>query len=284
MGIRRSMAYCRLYFVSIFATYFAFSVTPAAVGHEVWIEADVSAAVGQETDVWLYWGHAGNKESGDRLAAQLSKLTAFAHSAEGREVLELDLAEDGFLAKFTPKTPGYLGLGAELQVGIVDRQVHSIPAHTRIVMYGKTITRVAGDARAASAPIGLDLELVPVAPAAQPRVRDLMTVRVLHKGQPVGGRQVQIKAATSGGRQTMDDPRVQNWEWSTEAMADPRTGEATFPLIVAGQHLFIARYTDETAGTYDGPRNDKSDFSYLRPGDTFERTMHVSTLTIQVAE
>ncbi len=282
--IQKNMARARFCLVAIFAAVSSFSFTPAAVGHEVWIEADVSATVGQEMDVWLYWGHAGNKESGDRLAAQLSKLTAFAQTAGGREVLELEMADDGFVTKFTPETPGYVGLGAELQVGIVDRQVHSIPAYTRIVMYGKTITRVAGDVQARPAPIGLDLELVPVAPDAQPKVGDLMTVRVLHKGQPVGGRQVQIRAATVGGRQTMDDPRVQNWEWSTEAMADPRTGEATFPLIVAGQHLFIVRYTDETPGTYDGPRNDKSDFSYLRPGDTFERTMHVSTLTVQVAE
>lgn len=282
--IHRNMAASQSSLVAILAAFFAFSLTPAAVGHEVWIEAAPSATVGQEMDVWVYWGHPGNKETGDRLAAQLSKLTAFTQTADGRDFLDLEMAEDGFVAKFTPETPGYFGLGAELQVGIVDRPVHSIPAYTRIVMYGKTITRVAGDAKAAPAPIGLDLELVPVAPAAQPKVGDLMTIRVLHKGQPVGGRQVQISATTSGSRQAMDDPRVQNWGWSTEAMADPRTGEATFPLIVAGQHLFTVRYTDETPGTYEGPRNDKSDFSYLRPGDTFERTMHVSTLTIQVAK
>jgi hypothetical protein len=54
------------------------------------------------------------------------------------------MAEDGFNAEIHPQTPGYLGLGADLQVGIIDRPVHSIPAHTRIVMYGKAITRVAG--------------------------------------------------------------------------------------------------------------------------------------------
>jgi uncharacterized GH25 family protein len=175
-------------------------------------------------------------------------------------------------------------LGADLQVGIIDRPVHSIPAHTRIVMYAKAITRVAGDSQAAPSAIGLDLELIPIAPARQPRVGDLVTIRVLHQGKPIGGREVQVTAATSGDRVPTDDPRVQNWQWSTEAMADPKTGEVTFPLIVAGQHLFTVRYVDETPGTYDGPRNDVSDFSHLRKGDTYQRTMHVSTLTMQVAD
>jgi uncharacterized GH25 family protein len=54
----------------------------AVPAHEIWIEADVSATAGREMDFHVYWGHAGQKESGDRLAAQHAKLTAYAHSAE----------------------------------------------------------------------------------------------------------------------------------------------------------------------------------------------------------
>jgi hypothetical protein len=247
------------------------------------MESEVTGRVGEETTVRVYWGHAGNKETGERLAAQHSKLTAYVSGPRGREELPLSRVDDGFEAKLTPASPGYQVLGVDLQVGIVDRQVHSIPPNTRIVMYGKTILRVEGGQPEAPGTVGLELELVPVAPARQPKVGDLATVRVLHQGKPIGGRNVSVSAATSGGRTPTDDPRVQNWEWSIQAMADPKTGEATFPLIAAGQHLFMVRYVDETPGTYDGPRNDASDFSHLRPGDKYERTMHVSTLTMQVA-
>jgi phosphotransferase system HPr (HPr) family protein len=43
----------------------------------------------------------------------------------------------------------------------------------------------------------LDLELIPIAPARQPRVGDLVTIRVLHQGKPMGGREVQVTAATA---------------------------------------------------------------------------------------
>jgi uncharacterized GH25 family protein len=271
-------------FVGLLAAWSPFVFAPAAYAHEVWVETDTSARVGEEAEVRVYWGHAGNKETGERLAAQHGKLTAYVQSPLGRDVLKLGGEDDGFVAKFTPAAPGYYVAGVDLQVGIIDRQVHSIPANTRIAMYGKAITRVAGEVLEAPAPLGLELEIVPVAPARQPVVGDLITVRVLHKGQPVGGRQVLVTASTSGGRVPADDERVQNWEWSNQAMADPKTGEATFPLIVAGQHLILVRYVDETPGTYQGPRNDSSDFSHLRPGDTYERTMHVSTLTVQVNE
>jgi uncharacterized GH25 family protein len=270
--------------VGLLAAWGSAVTAPATLAHEVWVEIDPSARVGEEAEVRVYWGHAGNKETGERLAAQHGKLTAYVRSPRGRDVLKLAAEDDGFVGKFTPAAPGYYVAGADLQVGIIDRQVHSIPANTRIAMYGKAITRVAGEALEAPAPLGLEVEIVPVAPARQPAVGDLITVRVLHKGQPVGGRQVLVTASTSGSRTPTDDERVQNWEWSNQAMADPKTGEATFPLIVAGQHLFMVRYVDETPGTYQGPRNDSSDFSHLRPGDTYERTMHVSTLTLQVNE
>jgi hypothetical protein len=65
-------------------------------------------------------------------------------------------------------------------------------------------------------------------------------------------------------------------------MANPNTGDVAIPLIVGGQHLFSIRYFDESPGTYQGDRQDRSDFSHLGPGDRYERTMYVSTLTLQV--
>lgn len=53
---------------------------------------------------------------------------------------------------------------------------------------------------------------------------------------------------------------------------------------MGGRHLFTVKYFDEAPGTYDGDRNDSSEFSHLRQGDKYERTMYVSTLTVQVNE
>lgn len=260
------------------------AVLSAAPGqaHEVWIETDASARIGQEHEVLVCWGHSGHREGGARLAGQESKLIACLLGPGGRTALKLTKADDCFVAKFAPEGAGRHVVGAELQVGIIEREMHSIPTKTRIVMYGKSCVQVGGGREAATAPLGFDLEIVPVGLAGEPKPGDLVTVKVLHKGQPIGGKNVLVTAATSGPLPPPEDPRVQTSEWSLEAMADPKSGEATFPLIVGGQHLFTVKYFDETPGTYDGDRNDSSEFSHLRKGDKFERTMYVSTLTVQV--
>ncbi len=250
--------------------------------HEVWIETEASARIGQDHEVRVCWGHAGHKEGGARLAGQEGKLTACLLNPAGRTALKLAKTEDCFVAKFAPVGAGVCVVGAELQVGIIEREMHSIPTKTRIVMYGRSSVRVGGGREESTAPLGFDLEVIPVGLAAEPKPGDLLTVRVLYKGRPVGGKDVLVTAATAGPLPPPTDPRVQASAWSLEAMADPQTGEATFPLIVDGQHSFLVRYTDQTPGTYDGDRNDSSPFSHLRKGDRFERTMYVSTLTIQV--
>jgi len=262
------------------------AVLSAAPGqaHEVWIETDASARIGQDHEVLVCWGHSGHREGGDRLAGQESKLTACLLGPGGRTPLKLTKAEDCFVVKFAPAGAGAHVVGAELQAGIIEREMHGIPTKTRIVMYGKSCVLVGGGREATTAPLGFDLEIVPVGLAGEPKPGDLVTVKVLHKGQPIGGKNVLVTAATSGPLPPSEDPRVQTCEWSIEAMADPKTGEATFPLIVGGQHLFTVKYFDETPGTYDGERNDSSEFSHLRKGDKFERTMYVSTLTVQVKQ
>ncbi len=259
-----------------------FLCTPPARAHQLWIETNPAGEVGEEHEIHVCWGHSGHKETGPRLAGQQSKLTACVLGPNGRAALDLAKANDSFTAKIDPSAPGYHVIGADLQVGIIDKEFHGIPAKTRIVMYGKSFTYVSGDRNETIAPLGFDLEIVPMAFSRDLKSGELVTVKVLRKGKPIGGRNVVVSATTQGAVPPPEDPRVQTREWSIEATADPKTGEVTFPLIVGGQHTFFIKYFDETPGTYDGDRNDRSEFSHLRKGDTYERTMYISTLTVQV--
>jgi uncharacterized GH25 family protein len=281
--ILAKMSHVRFVAATLLAAVLA-TVLASAVGqaHELWIETDGSARIGRDHGVNICWGHSGQREGGARLAGQESKLTACLLGPGGRTALKLTKADDCFVTGFAPEGAGGHVVGAELQVGIIEREMHSIPTKTRIVMYGKSCVQVGGGRGEMTAPLGFDLEIVPVGLAGEPKPGDLVTVRVVHKGQPIGGKDVLLTAATSGPLPRSEDPRVQTSEWSLAAMADPKTGEATFPLIVDGQHLFTVKYFDETPGTYDGDRNDSSEFSHLRKGDKYERTMYVSTLTVQV--
>ena len=92
-----------------------------------------------------------------------------------------------------------------------------------------------------------------------------------------------VALKTLGALPIPEDPRLNAREWSIEDNADPRTGEVTFPLIAAGRHLFYIRYTDETPGRYDGDLTIDSEISHLARGDTFERTVYVSTFAVDVA-
>jgi hypothetical protein len=248
----------------------------------LWIETDPAGEVGKEHKIHVCWGHSGDKETGATLAGQRSKLTACVLGPKGRAALDLATGDDCFVAKFNPDVPGCCVIGADLQVGIIDKEFLGIPAKTRIVMVGKSFARVGGVQDKAIAALGFDLEIVPVALRREPKPGDLVTVKVLHQGKPIGGRNVVVSAATLGAVPLPEDPRLQTREWSIEATAHPKTGEVTFPLIVGGQHIFTIKYFDETPGTYDGDRSDTSDFSHLRKGDSYKRTMYISTLTVQV--
>jgi len=257
--------------------------TIPAVAHQLWIETEPTGKVGEEHEIHVCWGHSGYKETGQALEKQQSKLTAQMLRPDGRtEVLNLAKGDDSFIAKFTPEVPGCYVVGADLQVGIIDKEFHGVPAKTRIVMCGKSFTFVSGGRNETIAPLGFDLEIVPVAFSRDLKSGDLVTVKVLRKAKPIGGRNVVVSATTQGAVPSPEDPRVQTREWSIEATANPRTGEVTFPLIVGGQHMFFIKYFDETPGTYEGDRNDSSEFSHLRKGDTYERTMYILTLTVQV--
>ena len=149
-------------------------------------------------------------------------------------------------------------------------------------MYGKSLSHVKGSEKALRQRLGLDLEIVPLTAPGNLHPGDIVTMRILFKGKPIGGRAVQVSLRTVGCEEYPEDPKVASREWSIEAYAQHPNGEISFPLIAAGQHLFYIRYFDENPGRYEGDINESSEFSHLRKGDTYERTLYVSTFTVRV--
>ena len=257
--------------------------TTPAVAHQLWIETDAAARVDDQQAAYVCWGHSGNKESGKMLEGLKNKLSASMTQPDGNRVaLALSKGDDSYTARLAPRSSGYHAIGSELQVGIIDKEFHDIPANTRIVMCAKTFTHVKGSEKGLGSRLGFDLEFVPLTDPGNLHPGDIATVKVLFKGKPVGGRNVVVSLRTAGSQQFREDPRAYSREWSIEAHATRPNGEASFPLIVDGQHLFYIRYFDENPGRYEGDINETSEFSHLRKGDTYERTMYVSTLTICV--
>ncbi len=258
------------------------AVTPV-LAHEVWIELPATAGKGEEQVVQVCWGHAGERESGPRLAGQQDKLSASVVGAHGVKEVPLTGQESCFEGSIARPHADPCAVGAVLEVGIIDREMHGIAANTRMVMFGKTIVQSEAASDDSTAALGHELELIPVSSLRGLKPGDLLTVKVAFRGQPMGGRKVMVAASTAGPRPAAEDSRVQSPVWTNQAMADPETGEVTFPLIVEGQHILLVKYLDETSGTYHGNRNDSSSFSHLRQGDTYERTNYIATLTLQVS-
>jgi uncharacterized GH25 family protein len=256
--------------------------TPVAA-HQVWIEMATPGSPGQEQVAHICWGHSGQRVSGPMLESQKDRLTAWLASPESpTERLPLTLGADSYTARAVPRQPGYYTLGAETQGGIADREFHGIPAGTRIVMSGKTFLHVPGSEAGLERLVGMDLELVPVGDPKSWRTGGVVTVRVVFKGKPVGGKKAEVSLSTVGPKPLANDSRVEGLEWSVKNYADPRTGEVSFPLIVGGRHTFFLKYVDETPGRYDGDLTMTTKFSHLRKGDAYERTLYMGTLTVQV--
>lgn len=269
------------------ASFLAFTVLSlwsiSAEGHELWVETSPSGNAGQEQLVRICWGHGGQSETGEALQRQQDKLHAWFVPPGGRpEALDVTLGPDGFRSRVTPASPGCFAVKAELQVGILDRELHGIPTGTRIIMCGKSLIHVKGGNQGAGAPLGMDLEIVPVGDFGSLHPGDIATAKVLFRAKPIGGRDVVVSLSTLGAEPLPDDPRIEGLEWSVEDNAEPQTGLVRFPLIVPGQHVFLIRYVDETAGTYEGEMKFVSPISHLRKGDAYERTMYVSTFTVTV--
>lgn len=254
-----------------------------ASAHELWIDTTATAQRGESHEIEICWGHSGLRNSGKTLEGQQAKLATWVLQPDGsRSDLEISLQDDCFVATTIPTTAGCCVFGSELQTGIIPRDFHGIPANTRVVMYGKTLTHLAGDEKGLTNPAGFDLEIIPLTSLGELRQGGVARAKLLFRGKPLGGKNVEMTLATAGPDPLPEHGRIQSHEWTISAVPDPYTGEIAFPLIAGGKHLYSIRYTDETPGTYDGPRNDESDFSHLRKGDKYERTLYMSTLTIWV--
>ena len=273
----------RLLRLALFAVALMMLGVSRASAHQLWVETAPAAERGKSHEIQVCWGHSGKRTTGKAIEGQRDKLSVQVLGPDGsRASLENSQRADCFAATAAPAVPGYHVIGAELQTGIISRQLHDIPPNTRIVMYGKTLTHVAGSEDGMMKALDFDLEIVPLTAPGELRRGGVARAKLFFKGEPLGGESVEISLATSGTEPLPQDRRIQSHEWSIDAMPDSQSGEVAFPLISGGQHQLMIRYFDETPGTYSGERNDHSDFSHLRKGDTFERTMYVSTLTIQV--
>jgi len=273
----------RLFRLTLFAVALMMLGVSRAGAHQLWVETSPTAQRDKSHEIQVCWGHSGEKTTGKALEGQRDKLSVRVLGPDGSPAdLEHAQRADCFDATVTPTVPGYHVFGAELQTGIISRQLHDIPPNTRIVMYGKALTHVEGSEDGMLNALGFDLEIVLLTAPGELRRGGVGRARLLFKGEPLGGRNVEISLATAGTEPLPRDRRIQSHEWSIDAVPDPKSGEVAFPLIAGGRHQFMVRYFDETPGTYSGDRDDDSDFSHLRKGDTFERTMYVSTLTIQV--
>jgi uncharacterized GH25 family protein len=278
-----TMSYWKSAWVGLLSLAAVTLCTIPAVAHQLWIETDVAAKVGKEQEIRVCWGHSGSKETGEALEGLGSKLSALIVGPDGgTEVLELAKGYDSYMAKITPNSPGYYMIGSELQVGIINEELYGIPANTRIVMYGKSFAHVKGSEKSLSNRVGFDLEIAPLTDPRNLHPGDMATAKVLFKGKPIGGRDVVVSLKTVGSEEFPEDPKVHSREWSIEVHPERQNGEACFPLIVDGQHLFYIAYFDENPGKYEGDINESSEFSHLRKGDIYERTMYVSTFTIDV--
>lgn len=257
--------------------------TLSAGAHQLWIETEPSARVGRGQVVHVCWGHPDDKATGGALESQKDLLRAWVLRPDGNaESLPLAKGPESFIAKFAPEMPGYYLLGAERQGGILYRELHGIPIGTRIVMYGKAFTHIQGGSKNLQTPMGMDLEIIPLCDPKSMCPADVVTVKILFKGKPLGGKEVLVSLSTLAPQRSAQHPNVQTRQWSIEDHPDPRTGEVSFPLIVSGQHVFYAKYLDANPGAYQGDREISTAYGRLRKGETYERTLYITTLTLHV--
>ncbi|MFW6170712.1 MAG: DUF4198 domain-containing protein [Planctomycetota bacterium] len=270
-------------FVRLIAAVFILPGWNSVKAHELWTETSPNSRIGAPQQVEVCWGHFNERASGEAITGQSDKISTRMVRPDGtRGDLRTTAEDDCFATTVKPEQPGYFVFGSELQTGIISRQLHSIPPKTRIIMYGKSLTRVAGGERGMENQLGFDVEIVPLTPIDTLQPGKVVEAKVLLKGKPLGGRDVDVSLVTPGKRPLPEHRRIQSHVWSIDAMPDPNDGQVAFPLITAGPHLFVIRYFDERPGTYTGSHHFHSDFSHLKKGDAYERTMYISTLMVEV--
>jgi uncharacterized GH25 family protein len=250
----------------------------ASSGHEIWIELPPTVAPGEPCNVEICFGHLGQREGEERLAANLPRLSAWVVGPENfRQDLAVKLGEDCFQANFAPRSPGFYTVAARLEVGIMDRPFHSIPAETRIVMLATACMVVGQPAAGGKAPFaGQEVEIVPLLDNGPLSAGGVVQALVCFRGKPLGGPEAKITLNTAGDF-PWQEAELSAIHWSIEAVPEPADGRVKLPILVAGPHTFVLRYTEEKPGTYEGKMDFTGPFSHLRPGDRFARTLFITT-------
>lgn len=251
--------------------------------HELWIETPNQASAGKELVVHVCFGHPGAKTTGETLHRYQPRLNAWVVAPDGsRKDLSLTVGSHSFEGKFVPDRAGFFHIAAELHAGILTKEFHGIPANTAIVMYARSFTWVEGSQQGIDARAGTEVDFVPCTDPNTVRPGNLLVLKVLFQGKPIGGKTATLSLNTLGTFLFPDDPRIHGIEWRAENAPDPRTGEVVFPLIVPGRHMIRLRYTDQRAGRYEGSQIFATDFSRLEKGTPYERTLYVCTWSLDV--
>ena len=256
-----------------------------AEAHELWVEVPAQGELNSPQTVLFCWGHGGHRETGEMLLKHEQKLSAWLLEPGGRrQPLELSRGSDSFRAGFTPEVAGDYRVDARIEVGILTKEVHGFAPKTRIVMLGAACLRAAREVhvkQAQSSPAP-GLQIVGVSDLAEVHVGDLVTAQIQLDAKPIGGGDVVVTLGTCGPVSPANPQAVA--EWTIEENADPRSGKVTFPIIAPGLHTFLVRYTDPRPGVYEGDLQFETEYSRLGRGDTYDRTLYVSTLTFSVKQ
>ena len=254
-----------------------------AVAHELWIETQPSAQTGADHQIEVCWGHAGTRSGGPALAAMTGQISASITAPDGT-VSPLTLAtRDNCYAGHAPlNAPGFHPISAVLEAGIVDRKVHDIPAKSRIVMCGRACVHAGQNDAGLANVTGSNLEPILLSNPEVLRPGRAVIARILLKGKPLTNRIAFAALGTAGPWPQASDATTDAHQWTIQATSDPKSGEVRLPLIAAGRHILLVRYFDETPGRYEGELDFGSDFSHLRRGDAYDRTMYVSTVSFDV--
>lgn len=278
--MRFAEAFCAPVFFAV-----SLALVPSAWGHQLEVETPAAVEVGQRVPVDVIFGHPGMTTEREMLQGNLDKLTVELFAPDGTsQRLPITLAEDRYTGSFTPEAAGWYVIGAELQVGIIQRPLHGIPPQTRIVMTGKSVVRV-GDTNAETIPSCKHaVEILPVGDPSQLQPGKTVAVKVVAGGKPLDDPESVLELTTTGPYGISEAAGVLAHQWTIESPINPINGLVRLPLIVPGKHAFLLQFTDETPGRYDGPLDFHSDFSHLRKGDAYRRTRYTVTFHIEVQQ
>ena len=250
--------------------------------HQVWVETNPSAHEGKIQEIHCCFGHLGNKETGENLEKYADRISMLITSPDGKaKDLRFKTGDNSYITKMVPRTKGYYMIGSKMQIGITNRKFHGMPADTMFVQYGKGFTHVKGSEKGLKNELGFDLEIVPLADPTDLYPGDVMAVKVLFKGKPIDAKDCKLSLMTQGSMEFPKDPNVHSKVWSMKIKPD-KNGEAKFPLIVDGKHVFYIEYIDETPGKYKGNIKVSSNYFRLHKGETYKKRLCIATVTINV--